>query len=179
MHGLILAELRKYVEAKLGKDAWYGLLTTAGLGGRVYLSGEPYPDEEVVTLVTTASKTTGLPAATILEDFGEFIVPDLVDIYRPYIKPQWKSLDLIEHTEVNIHRAVRLRNPGAEPPHLKTKRVDRRQVLLVYTSPRKLCSVAKGIAKGVGKFYGEALTISEGSCMLRGDPECAITIRLA
>jgi len=179
MHGLILAELKKYVDTKLGKDAWNGLLAAAGLSHRVYLTGVPYPDEEVMALVTTASKTTGLPAADILEDFGEFIVPDLVQTYRPFIKPGWKALDMIEHTEETIHRAVRLRDRGAKPPQLKVTRVDARSLQLVYTSPRKLCAVAKGIAKGVGAFYKQPLTLTETTCMLRGDAVCAITIGYA
>jgi hypothetical protein len=39
MHGVIFAELRKYVDTKLGRDVWDDLLKEAGLGG--VISGHP------------------------------------------------------------------------------------------------------------------------------------------
>jgi predicted hydrocarbon binding protein len=179
MHGLIFLELKKYVETKLGTDAWRSLLKEAGLGAKFFLPSETYPDDEAVALVTTASKITGQPAGAILEDFGEFIVPDLIDAYRPFIKKQWKTLDMIEHTEANIHRAVRLRNPGAAPPELKVRRASPTEVVITYSSLRKMCSLAKGIARGVAKHYGERITIDEPACMHRGAPSCQISVKLS
>jgi hypothetical protein len=72
----------------------------------------------LVALVVAATKATGLKADAILEDFGEFIAPDLISMFRASIKPEWRTLELLEHTEETIHKAVRLRNPGATPPEL-------------------------------------------------------------
>ena len=81
MHGLIFAELQKYAETKHGKGTWQALLKKAGLETKVYLAIQEYRDAEVVALVVAASSMTGLPVAEVLEDFGEFIVPDLVKMY--------------------------------------------------------------------------------------------------
>ena len=78
MHGLIFAELKKYAETKPGMGSWHVLLKKAGLETKTYLSVREYPDAEVVALVAAASSMSGLPVAAVLEDFGEFIVPDLV-----------------------------------------------------------------------------------------------------
>ena len=43
---------------------------------------------------------------------------------------------------------------------------------------RKLCSVAKGIVRGVAAHYQEPVSITEGSCMLRGGRECQILVRV-
>lgn len=178
MHGLIFAELKKYVDTKLGPRAWDALLKEARLGPRIYLTGDTYPDSEGVALVSAASRITKLPAGAILEDFGEFIAPDLIETYRPFVKPKWKTLDMIEHTEATIHKAVRLRDPNAAPPRLKSRRVSPKEVEIIYTSARKMCAVAKGIARGVGKHYGESVTVKESSCMLNGAPQCTISITL-
>ncbi len=45
-----------------------------------------------------------------------------------------------------------------------------------YRSPRKLCALAKGIVRGAAAHYKVDITISEESCMLRGNPECLITV---
>lgn len=176
MHGVIFTELKKYVVARLGGQAWNDLLREAGMNGKVFLPSQVYDDAEMVTLVTTASRITGKPAGDILEDFGEFIAPDLLAMYQAQIDPRWKALDLIEHTERIIHRVVRVKVPGAEPPMLVTRRETPQRLVLSYTSPRRLCGVAKGLARGIGKEYKEELRVRESSCMLHGGASCEITI---
>ena len=55
MHGIILVELKKYVQSKVGPGAWETLLTKSGLTHTAYLATLVYPDEQMVALVTTAS----------------------------------------------------------------------------------------------------------------------------
>jgi predicted hydrocarbon binding protein len=178
LHGLIHQELQRYVAERYGQDAWRRLLEGAGLERKSYLVSEQYPDEELVSLVTEASKMTGTAAPVLLQDYGKFIVPTLVKTYGSFIKSAWRTLDLIEHTEAVIHRAVRMRDPLAAPPELHAERRRPNEVVITYTSPRKLCAVAKGIVEGVADHYGESVTIREPSCMLRGDSACEIAVTL-
>jgi len=177
MHGLIFAELKKFVDTRLGSDAWPGLLQQAGLTGKIYAPVREYPDGEAVALVTAASATTKLPAAAILEDFGEFIVPDLLQLYGALLDPHWKTLEVIENTENTIHRVVRMKNPGALPPELMVRRTGEDRVVITYRSARRMCAVAKGIAKGFAKHFGEQVEIDEPRCMTRGDDSCEIAVR--
>jgi methyl-accepting chemotaxis protein len=177
MHGLIFLELKKYVDTRLGGNTWKQLLEESGLGTKIYMPIQEYRDEEAIALVSTASALTGQPVLTILEDFGEFIAPDLAEMYKDLIKPGWQTLDLIEHTEDTIHRVVRIDNPTAKPPVLRCQRRGPHEAIITYNSPRKLCSVGKGIIKGVAKQFGEHITITEPSCMLRGDPNCEIVVQ--
>lgn len=178
MHGLIFAELQKYVDTNLGGDTWNKLLEESGIGFKMYTPLQEYPDQEAVALVTTASEMTGKTTSDILEDFGKFIVPDLMNMYRSLIKPEWKTLDLIEHTEETIHRVVRIKNPGARPPRLKCSRPSSDEVVITYDSPRKMCAVARGIASGVAEHYNEQVRITESACMLEGSPSCKISVKL-
>ena len=178
MHGLILSEVKHFAEATFGSEAWRDLLRDAGLGERVYMPGEIYPDSEVVAIVGAAARRTGANVQTVLEQFGEFIVPTLMRVYKPYIKSAWKTLDIIEHTEENIHRAVRLRDPGAAPPELTVRRVSPREVVIIYQSDRKMCAVARGITRGVAKHYNERVEITDLTCMLKGKPTCTIAVKL-
>lgn len=177
MHGIIFAELKKFVGTRLGDGAWDNLMRESGLGAKVYLAAASYPDTDAVALVTTASRITGLPAMALLEDFGEFIVPDLVQMYGALLDPTWRTLDTIEKTENTIHSVVRMRNKGAEPPQLKVTRTGPDEVVLEYSSARKMCGVAKGISRGLAKHFGERIVIDEKSCMHQGAPRCDISIR--
>jgi predicted hydrocarbon binding protein len=178
MHGIILAELQKFGTARFGAAGWTQVRDKAGLGSKTYLVSKTYPDAEAMALVSAAAAVSGTPVGALLEDFGEFIVPGLLAIYGPLVKKEWKTLDLIEHTEETIHKVVRLQNPGAAPPALVTQRPSAQEVVITYTSTRKMCGVAKGIARGIAAHFKEGVAISESTCMLRGDPACAISIRL-
>lgn len=176
MHGLIFTELQKYVTNKYGYTTWKTLLEKASLDSKIYMPTQVYPDSEVLTIVDTASKATGLGTADILEDFGEFLVPDLLKIFASSVKPEWKTLDMLENIENTIHRAVRAREPSATPPQLVCKRLSPNKVEIVYTSARKLCPLALGLIKGVANHYKEKVKIKETTCMLRGDSECKILV---
>jgi len=49
-------------------------------------------------------------------------------------------------------------------------------VVITYTSPRKMCAVAKGIIRGVAAHYQEQVTVDEPQCMLRGDAACVLHV---
>jgi hypothetical protein len=174
MHGIVFTELQKFVISKHGYEGWSGLLDKAGLGQKIYLPAGEYPDSEIASLVSTASKITGSAPSEILESFGEFIVPSLLRMYGHLLKPEWKSLDVIEHTEGTVHAVVRVSDPAAKPPKLQARRQGRDTVVLVYTSPRQMCALAIGIGKGVARSFKETLSIRQSQCMHQGAPFCEI-----
>jgi predicted hydrocarbon binding protein len=179
MHGIIFAELQKFVDAKLGRGSWAKVLKQAGYDSKIYLPVQEYPDEEAVALAATAAKIAGLDIQDVLQGFGEFIVPDLVKMYAAVIKADWKTLDVVEHTEETIHRVVRIKNRGAKPPEIRCVRPSKSEVVITYSSARKMCSLAKGIVSGLAKHYKEKIAISETKCMLKGGAHCEITLRKA
>ena len=179
MHGIIFAELKKYVQARHGGDAWKALVQRAGVGATLYLPIGEYPDADAVALVGAASEATGVPAGEILEDFGHFIAPDLMGMYRSLVRPEWRTLEFLENTEGTIHRVVRMKDAAAHPPEIRCERLGPGEVVIRYASPRRMCAVARGIARGVAGHYGERVEIEEPQCMLRGDAECRIHVRTA
>jgi len=177
MHGTIFAELQKYVVSKLGDEAWGTLRREAGVTREHYDPLEVYPDAEVGALVSAGSRVTGIPVEALLEDFGAFIAPDLLELYWGAVRPEWRTLDLLENTESAIHEVVRISQKGSTPPYLHARRISPSEVTITYTSPRKMCAVAKGIIRGVATHYGDAISIAEPDCMLRGDAACTLLVR--
>ena len=174
MHGRILWQFRDYVEARHGRAAWESLLKAAGLEHRVYLP-QPYPDTEVFSLLQAAEKMTGKPASVLLQDFGEFTVPALLGMYSYLIKPEWRTLDVIEHAEKVAHGAVRQQVTGAAPPYLRVRRVNSNTLILVYNSPRKMCALAMGVGIGLGKHFQEDITVRHNPPNCLHAPSCEIT----
>lgn len=177
MHGIIHLELQKFVVSAYGTEAWQALLSQAGLTNEIFTPLNVYPDEQIFALVGAAERMTGIAAVNLLEAFGEYLVPRYIALYGKLLKPEWRTLDVIDSTEQTIHRVVRMRQPGAEPPRLRTERTSPNEVVLTYDSTRKLCAVARGIARGLAKQFQETLTIDEERCMHRGDPACVIRFR--
>jgi hypothetical protein len=178
VHGMIHTALQKFVEASFGPETWKALLARAGLENEIFTPLQSYPDAQIVRLVAEAEATSGIPASTLLESFGEFLVPTYLSLYGTLLKPDWRTLEVLENTEETVHRVVRMRNPGAQPPQLRVRRTAADTVELTYDSARKLCAVARGIARGVAKQFGEPIQVTDRSCMLRGDPACVMLFRV-
>jgi predicted hydrocarbon binding protein len=178
MHGLIHLQLQRFVESRHGAEVWRELNRRAGLESRVITALQSYPDEDMTRLVTEAVGLTGVPAADLLEAFGQFLAPAYLSVYSSLVKPDWRTLELLENTERTIHRVVRVRQPGATPPVLSVERTSDTEVLVTYGSHRRLCAVARGIIRGVAAHYREQVYINERTCMLRGGDACRISVRL-
>jgi hypothetical protein len=177
MHGIIFAELRNYAETSHGTGTWNALLRTAGLQGKIYMQVQEYPDADLAALVVAASSVTRRPVAEVLEEFGEFITPALLNMFGHLLRAEWKTIDVIDHTEGTVHTVVRVRNPGAKPPKLQTVRRGPDEVVLIYTSPRQMCGFAIGIGKGLAQHFGEHVIATQALCMHKGASKCEIVFR--
>jgi hypothetical protein len=60
---------------------------------------------------------------------------------------------------------------------LRTKRLGPEKLVLIYSSPRKLCALAVGMAKGLGKYFNEEVVIQHSQCMHRGASSCEMVIQ--
>ncbi len=175
MHGIIFQELRRYATARMGEQGWDTLLQQAALSRSSYLAFKSYPDEEAVALVTAASRMSGKPARAILEDFGEFIAPNLLRGYKALIQSHWSVLDVVEHTE-RIHERVR-NDPLATPPYLSCRRSAPDTVRVSYVSQRRLCGVGIGFIRGIGNEMKQPVEVHERQCMYQGAPSCEFEVR--
>ncbi len=176
MQGIILDELEKYVTSKLGQPGLQRIRNLTGRGDSGYDFGGRYPDDELVMIMRGLVEATGRPPEEIVEEFGVAIVPGLLEVYGFLVNPRWSFIDFLLHTEDVIHRGVKLNTPEARPPELQTVRGGAESVTITYRSKRNLCPLAKGIIRGAAAHYRVDITISEERCMLRGDPECLITV---
>jgi predicted hydrocarbon binding protein len=179
MHGLVFAQLKRFVVDRDGPERWNEVAAKAGVGSRVYLPDDTYPDEEIMKLVGAAATAASADVQDVLEEFGAYLAPVLLKMYSAQVHPSWKTLDLLLHTEETIHRVVRLRDPKADPPRLKARREGPSKVVVEYSSARRLCSLARGIIQGVAKGYGEKVQISEPECMLKGAKTCQLVVETA
>ena len=156
MHGFIYIEFEKFVLSQLPYRMWEEVVIQNNLVDREYSPLELYPDDELRGLLTTVSEKAGQPVEELLEKFGTYMVPDLMKVYRAYINPEWKTLDLLEHAESTIHTAVRKSTTGAAPPILEVARTRPNEIEIKYISKRKMVELGVGIIKGLAEFFNES-----------------------
>lgn len=177
MHGSIFFSFKRFVTDRDGAAGWAAVIQSAGVRGW-YLATESYPDEELLLLVQATGAREGRSPVAILEDFGAAILPTLLSMYGAFMKPEWRTLDLLLNTESVMHKAVRLLDLNAAPPRLKARRISASEVELEYNSERRLCAFAIGICRGVAAHYGEAIAVEQPACRETGASACRLVVRL-
>ncbi len=178
MQGVILVGLRKFVRERLGDGVWRTVQEEAGVTDRVYLPVHAYPDEELAALVTSISRLTGMSTALVLESFGDYIVGDLLKTYSSVLDPSWKMLDLVAHCDEIFERASRRHGGDASAVPVKARPGPSGEVVLVYSSPLKLCALVKGIVRGLGSHLEQPVLLDEICCTANGASTCEIAVRL-
>ena len=177
MHGVIFSGLKRYVGERFGEGTWEALLAQAGLEGRLYAPISLYPDEELDALVAAACEMSGLEAPVLLQDFGAWIIPSLIGMYKSMIPAHWGTVEFLLNVEDQIHeKVIKMKNPQARPPKVRAAEIEPGLLLLDYTSHRNMCDLAIGCAMGVATFYGDRAEV-EGRKRLPSGSE-RVTIRI-
>lgn len=156
MHGTILTLLKRYVQTQYDHSTWIKLMERSGLDKVEFDHKTVYPDEHIYTLVGHAAEMTGLSVDELHEKFGEYLVPDLMYMYQKLLKPEWKTLDMLEHTELTMHQKVRQEHAENSPPVLEVSRLGPNELIIDYVSSRRMGGLAVGIVRGVATYYDEA-----------------------
>jgi predicted hydrocarbon binding protein len=177
MHGIVLKGLKDFVVDHHGHEAWRSIQAEAGLKGRIYVSVTEYSDEEVMMLVEAASSITDTDVPDLLEAFGRFLVPPLLETYGVHVNGDWTGLQLVANVEEYIHTSLRAKEISSyTPPKLQSDWIDDDRVGIIYDSERELCHLARGLIAGVGEYFDDPLTIEEKYCMYSGDEYCGFVV---
>lgn len=176
MHGVIAYELERFAIERIGAQGWRRVLKPLGLEGATFTPVQSQPDSAVVALIGGLAREESTPVTSVLEDFGRWIAPRLLEIYAPLIDPAWDAAELLEHAEDVIHRAVRMRDPDATPPVLDARRLGPQTIELDYSSPRRLCAFATGLIDGLASSFGRTTRIRQDQCMEHGAPLCTFVV---
>lgn len=156
MHGSMYVLLKRYIENTYDYSTWVKLLEAAGIDRAAYHMQELYPTRELLAIIQVASQTTGISVYDLMEQFGEFLVPDLILIYKKYVRPEWNTYDMLLNSEVAMHGAVRKEDNRTDPPILLVTKKGSKTLIVDYYSKRRMSGVAVGIIKGIASYYHES-----------------------
>jgi hypothetical protein len=176
VHGVIFTSLREYLIAAHGNELTHDVFA----GQPDFLITESYPDEQFLRLVARATDATRREVDALVHDFGVFTaITTFPRLYPAFFAVAPSAREFLLTVEVRIHELVRATIPNATPPKLHVTELGDEGVSIVYSSPRQLCVLLRGLAQGTASHYGEQATIKEQTCMRRGDPACRFEVRLS
>jgi hypothetical protein len=134
----------------------------------------------LLQLISRTAEATGKAADDVVYDFGVFTAETtFARLYPPFFAMSPTTRDFLLAVETLIHELVRAVVPNATPPRLKVTERGNDGVSIVYSSPRQLCVLLRGLVEGTARHYGETAELNELSCMLRGDETCTFEITLS
>ncbi len=175
MKGVVFNLLETVIVRDHGVDVWEVLLDAASLDG-VYTSLGSYDDADLTALVAAASAALDVPADGILRWFGRSALPLLAELYPGLFAPHDNARAFVLVLNEIIHPEVRKLYPGAITPDFTFDASAPGRLLMIYSSPRKLCAFAEGLIEGTADFYSQRVEIVQLACMNRGDEQCHLDI---
>ena len=176
LHGLIFTTFRDFVTTQYGP----AIAASVFAGQSTHVLTEAYPDEEFTAAVRKASELTGVETDELVCEFGvsagETTFPRL---YPAYYAMAGSTRPFLLTVENLIHELVRATIPKATPPHLGVEPLGDDGVTIDYSSPRKLCSLLRGLVEGTARHFGQSVESDETACMHRGDERCRFECRFS
>lgn len=163
MYGMVNKAIQDMVERRFGADTWLEVRDRSGIGIETFISNDRYPDEVTYKLVGAASETLGIPAADILEAFGEWwVLHTAVEGYGALMDAAGRDLPEFLQNLNNLHTRVGMIFPELTPPRFECGEVtDHSMLLHHYTDRPGLGPFVLGLVRGLGKRFGTGVEIEQ------------------
>jgi hypothetical protein len=176
VHGLIFASFRDYLVTEHGA----GVANDVTAGEPQYTLSQAYEDEQFLALLERACARTSLPLDELLFEFGAFTAATtFARLYSVLFKLSPTAREFLLTVETPIHEVIRETLPEARPPEIAVTDLGDGDLQIVYTSPRRICAMLRGLVEGTGRVYDETIRVTELECMHHGAPACRFELRFA
>lgn len=177
MHGSIFTTFSEMVIEKMGMPQWNELIDkTQPESQGIYTIGEQYEDSELVNMVVALSEKTGLPAEQLIQAFGEYLFASLYESCPTDISKIKSLREFLLVIDAVIHVEVKRLHPNAYLPKFEYEDGKDGELIMYYSSKRKLCHASIGLIYGAAKQFEQTITISHPQCMHNGSERCKLVI---
>ena len=180
MHGLIFVTWEKYLSDRFGSSLLHQYRQAIGeTVASAPLASRVYDDATLLAGVGAACQLTSLPADTLLREYGRyFMLNGLTSHLCAYLLIQVHSGRELLLTMRTAHTQMRRTPDELTPPLFDYEPLPRNAdgLVLIYNSPRKICSVLLGAIEGAAERYGEQVQIVERTCMKHGADTCRFEV---
>ncbi len=148
MHGLVFVTWEKYLLERFQETALERYRKAINeTPSTAPLVSRTYDDKLLLAGVEAAHRVTGVPAEQLLYEYGRyFIMNGLTGYLCAYLLRQVESGYDLLLTMSEAHRQMSRLPDGLTPPLFQYELLSRdsRDLVLIYDSPRRLCSLLRG-----------------------------------
>ena len=174
MKGVIFNVVQEVVEETFGADVWDDAIELAGVHG-AYTSLGSYDDADLLALVGPLAEIARVSRDDVLVLAGQKGFRHLASRHVELLVGLEGWRDVVERLDGIIHPEVKKIYPDADVPYFGTE-FGADDVLLEYRSARNLCSLAEGLALGLGDWFETPLSVTHVTCVHRGDDGCRMAV---
>jgi hypothetical protein len=160
MKGMVFTEFLEMVEEKFSPEMAERIIESSELkSSGVYTTVGTYDHHEMITLVISLSRETGIAAPDLIRTFGEHLFKRFHHMFPNYFEGVPSAFDFLRRVNDYVHIEVRKLYPEAELPTFtcETPRPD--QLSITYRSTRPFAALAEGLIRGCTAYYGEPIEI--------------------
>lgn len=176
MKGMVFNSFQVFVEDNYGVKAWDAAINACDLPSEgIYVSTRSYDDFELEALIQFFSKSNSMSSAELLRAFGRYVFADLMNIAPKKAKEATDLRAFLRMVHNIIHVEVKKLYADSNLPHF-SYRDEENVLVMIYTSPRKLCFFSEGLILAAAEYFKECITVSQSKCMHKGAKQCQIEV---
>lgn len=163
MKGTITNCLASLIEERFGAERWKAILGDAGIDARtasvLRLPTSDVDDRVLTALLDSTCRNLGISLDEAADAFGKYWCCSYAPrLYHRIVDRLGSAREMILAMD-GIHVQVTSMLANARPPRFDCHWVDEDTLDVTYKSKRKLLPIYIGLARGVGRYFGERLSV--------------------
>ncbi len=176
MKGVVFNIFNDMIDEKFSPDTWEDLIDkTNPESGAVYTSAATYPAHELVGYVGALSEITGADPNDLVRAFGGYLMHQFYERHPHFFDDITVREFLLSVHDV-IHVEVMKLHTDARLPTFEYEEPSSDSLVMIYSSPRKLCALAEGLLVGVSEIFDTQFHYAQTACVHTGAEKCRFEV---
>lgn len=181
MYGLVNRAIQQLVVSTKDEAAWQRVCRKAGVGADGFVAMCPYDDSVTYRLVGAVSEELGLPAAQVLEAFGEYWILYTADEgYGELMATAGADLRSFLSNLDDMHGRVETVFPQMKLPRFRFDEAGEGALRVAYSSERDgLAPMVTGLLRGLARRFDQQVEVEHVQGRAPGRPDDVFVVRPA
>lgn len=158
MKGIIFNITEGFIIKKYGEEQLDLILSHCTLITKEpYVAPGTYPDEDLMEIVSKASKCLEISPDDFLVSLGRYSFSQLASRYSNFLTGFDNAKDFLKTIESVVHVEIQKLYTDAYLPTFQYKEPSENKLIITYYSKRKLYPLMQGLISGVGDHFNTSI----------------------
>lgn len=164
MKGMIFTNFRYLVEEQFGERVMDDILAACPLASEgAYTALGNYPHQELVCLLEELSRRVGVSTEELTVLYGAYLITAFRQQYPGYFSQAADTFAFLRQVQDVIHREVAQLFERADPPGFRWSQPSPDHLVLIYTSRRRMGTLARGMILACCEHFGEEIRVEQAA----------------